>query len=148
MTGDPSDSNDRGDVDEAVSRSGSASRPEPTSTPNRETPSDSTGEREGPEDLPSVDEILRTLFQEASLWPLLVVVLGSTGAFGAALIVLAGVDRNPFAAAALLLILGMTVDTLIRSRRRPNLRHIARLIAIFWLVSIALAITAVVSGIA
>lgn len=101
-----------------------------------------------PEDLPSPNEILGTLFGEASLWPLLIVVLGSTGTFGAALIVLALGDRNPFALAALLLILAMTTDTLIRARRRTDLRNLAKLIALFWAVSIALALVAVFSGIA
>jgi uncharacterized membrane protein YjjP (DUF1212 family) len=101
-----------------------------------------------PEDLPSPNEILGTLFAEASLWPLLIVVLGSTGTFGAALIVLAIGDRNPFALAALLLILGMTTDMLIRARRRTGLRNVAKLIALFWAVSIALALVAVFTGIA
>ena len=101
-----------------------------------------------PEDLPNPNEILGTLFAEASLWPLLIVVLGSTGTFGAALIVLALGDRNPFALAALLLILAMTTDTLIRARRRTDLRNVAKLIALFWTVSIALALVAVFSGIA
>ena len=115
--------------------------------PERRADSDRRVESE-PEDLPSANEILGSFFREASLWPLLVVVLGSTGAFGAALIVLALGDQNPFAAAALLLILAMTTDTLIRARRRIDLRNLAKLIALFWLVSIALATVAVISGIA
>jgi uncharacterized membrane protein YjjP (DUF1212 family) len=115
--------------------------------PERRADSDRRVESE-PEDLPSANEILGSFFGEASLWPLLVVVLGSTGAFGAALIVLALGDQNPFAAAALLLILAMTTDTLIRARRRIDLRNLAKLIALFWVVSIALATVAVISGIA
>ena len=101
-----------------------------------------------PEDLPSPNEILGTLFGEASLWPLLIVVLGSSGAFGAALIVLSVGDRNPFALAALVLILAMTTDTLVRARRRTDLRNLAKLIVLFWAVSIALAGVAVFTGIA
>jgi len=114
-----------------------------------ERPLDPDRPRESePEDLPSANEILGTLFDEASLWPLVIVVLGSSGAFGAALIVLAVGDRNPFALAALLLILAMTTDTLIRARRRLELRNLAKLIILFWTVSIVLALVAVFTGIA
>jgi hypothetical protein len=101
-----------------------------------------------PEDLPSANELLGTLFEETSLWPLLVVMLTSLGAFGAALIVLTIIDRSPFAALALLLLLGMTTDTLIRARSRPPMRNLARLIVLFWIVSSGLAIVAITTGIA
>jgi hypothetical protein len=64
------------------------------------------------------------------------------------LIVLAAGDRNPFALAALLLIFAMTTDTLIRARRRLELRNLAKLILLFWMVSIVLALVAVFTGIA
>lgn len=108
----------------------------------------SNPEDPSPEDLPSVNEIVGTLLSDRSLWPLVVVMLGSLGAFGAALLVLAIGDHNPFAIGALVLILGMTTDTLIRARRRLELRNLAKLIALFWGVSIGLALIAVTSGIA
>jgi uncharacterized membrane protein YjjP (DUF1212 family) len=101
-----------------------------------------------PEEFPSANELLGTLFEETSLWPLLIVILCSTGAFGAALLVLALGDRNPFAAAALLLLLGMTTDVIIRARRRVEIRNLAKIIALFWAAAIALAVVAVATGIA
>ena len=124
-----------------------------TSESNRETahedadPSNRPNESD-PEDLPSANEIVGTLLSERSLWPLVVVMLGSLGAFGAALLVLSIGDQNPFAIAALVLVLGMTIDTLIRARRRLELRNLAKLIALFWGVSIGLALIAVTTGIA
>lgn len=124
--------------------------PEPDVPPATAPPSDPSGEDRdsSPEDLPSANEILGTLFQEASLWPLVTVLLGSTGAFGAALIVLATSDHNIFAAAALLLLSGMSVDVLVRARRRPETRNVAKLVALFWVTSIALALVAIMTGIA
>ena len=53
------------------------------------------------EDFPSVDELIGSFMNETSLWPVLVVAIASMGAFGAAMLVLTGIDHNPFAAAAL-----------------------------------------------
>ena len=100
-----------------------------------------------PEDLPSGNEIIGTLFGDASLWPLLVVILGSLGAFGAGMLVLAFGDRNPFAAAALLLVAGMSADQLIRARRLPEIRNVAKLISCLWMAAIGFALLAVWSGI-
>jgi hypothetical protein len=96
---------------------------------------------------PGLDELLGVLVQETTLWPLLIVIFLSTGAFGAGLLVLTGVDRNPFAAAALILIAGMSIDLAWRARTRPKLRRIARAIGLFWVASIALAALAVAFGI-
>ena len=101
-----------------------------------------------PEDLPSANDLIGTLFEEASLWPILTVFLGSTGAFGAALLVLAIGDRNPFAAAALFLLLGMTTDVMVRARRNKQIRNLAKFVALFWTVATALALVAVGTGIA
>lgn len=100
------------------------------------------------EDFPSVDEIIGTFMTESSLWPVLIVLLGTAGAFGGAMLVLSWVDRNPFAAAALLLILGMTIDLTVRSRSNPGLRNLVRLVALIWVVAAAFAGLAVWSGIA
>ncbi len=94
----------------------------------------------GTEDgMPSPNEILGTLFAESTLWPLLIVILGSLGSFGAALLVLALADRNVFAMAALALLAGMTVDVVVRSRSRPTLRNAARLLGLLWGVAAGLA---------
>lgn len=104
-------------------------------------------EDRGPEDLPRPDEILGTLFEETSLWPLLTVVLGCLGSFGAAMIVLSIVDRSLFAIAALVLVAGMTIDLSVRARRGGVNRNIAKLLGLFWLASAILAGIAFATGI-
>jgi hypothetical protein len=100
------------------------------------------------DEFPGLDGLIGTFMGEPSLWPVLIVVLGSGGAFGAALLVLSFVDRNPFAAVALLLIGGMTLDLAVRSRRSPKLRNLARLVGLLWLAAGGLAGLAIYTGIA
>jgi len=120
-------------------------RDDPGEAPNASTESEQTEETEGA----SADtDHLGDILEETSLWPLLLVVLFSTGTFGAGMIVLAVVDQNPFAAGALLLVAGMTIDVLVRARRRKALRTIAKFIILFWVVSGGLALIALISGIA
>ncbi len=115
-------------------------------TPEEER--DAAGGDGASDGLPSFDELVGTFMREPSLWPVLTVALGSGGAFAATLMILAGVDRNPFAAAALLLVLGMTIDVVVRARRRPSYRNGARLLALIWLAGFVLAGVALWSGIA
>ncbi len=106
-------------------------------------------DRESDDDeFPNVDQIIGTFMKESSLWPVLIVMLGTAGALGGAILVLAGVDHSPFAAAALILLLGMTVDVAFRSRRNVGLRNLARLVGLIWLVAAAFAGLAVWSGVA
>ena len=104
--------------------------------------------REDDDDFPSLDEMIGTFFSEPALLPVVVVVLGSGGAFGAAILVLTAVDRNPFAAAALVLITGMTVDISLRARKEPAFRNLALLIGLVWAASVVLAGVAWFTGIA
>ena len=97
---------------------------------------------------PTIDELIGTFFQEPSLLPIVIVILLSGGAFGAAMLILTVLDRNPFAAAALILITGMTVDICLQARKKQSFRNVARLIGLVWAVSVALAILALWSGIA
>ncbi|MGY8738049.1 MAG: hypothetical protein ACKVIW_11085 [bacterium] len=97
---------------------------------------------------PTIDEFIGTFFQEPSLLPIVIAVLLSGGAFGAAMLILTVLDRNPFAAAALILITGMTVDICLQARKKQSFRNVARLIGLVWAVSVALAILALWSGIA
>lgn len=99
------------------------------------------------EDLPSANHMLGTLFEESTLWPLVIVLLGSGGAFGAAMMILAVNDRNIFAAAALFLIMGMTIDIVIRARRGDGPRNVAKLLGGFWVSSALLAAVAAYTGI-
>jgi hypothetical protein len=104
-------------------------------------------EREG-DGFPGADQLIGTFIDEPSLWPVLAVVVGSGGAFAAALMILAAVDRNPFAAAALVLLLGMTIDVVFRARSRPSFRNGARLLLAIWAMGFVFVGVAVWSGIA
>lgn len=97
---------------------------------------------------PGFDELLGSFMGEPSLWPVLIVVLGSAGAFGAAALILAFVDHNPFAAAALVLIFGMSLDVVIRGRRDPRYRNAGRLVAMIWASALAFTGLAVWTGLA
>ena len=108
---------------------------------------DSTGDHDG-DGLPSVDQLIGTFVDEPSLWPVLAVVVGSGGAFAAALMVLAAVDGNPFAAAALVLLLGMTIDVVFRARSRPSYRNGSRLLLAIWTMGFVFVGVALWSGIA
>jgi hypothetical protein len=110
--------------------------------------SEDDSNEENPDDFPNFDELIGSFMQETSLWPVLVVVMGSAGAFGAALLILTGVDHNPFAAAALLLIFGMSVDVFVQARRKAVYRNLVRLIGLIWCAAIALAGLAIWTGIA
>jgi hypothetical protein len=105
-------------------------------------------EDESPDDFPDIDQLIGSFMREGSLWPVLLVAITSAGAFGASMLILVGVDHNPFAAAALLLIIGMTVDMFVRARRHSGYRNLARLIGLIWCAAIALAILAIWTGIA
>lgn len=100
------------------------------------------------DDSPGLDDLLGVLLHESTLWPLLIVIVASFGALGAGVIVLSVVDRNPFAAGALILLLGMTIDLLWRSRSRPGLRNLARGVGVIWLAALALAGLAIWLGLA
>ena len=103
---------------------------------------------ESPGDFPGLDQLIGSFMQEVSLWPVLLVAIGSAGAFGAAILILVGVDHNPFAAAALVLIFGMSVDVFVRARRNADYRNLAKLIGLVWCAAIALALLAIWTGIA
>jgi len=95
-----------------------------------------------------VGDLIGTFLREPSLWPVSAVALASGGAFTAALIVLAAVDRNPFAALALVLVLGMTIDLAWRARRDAAYRSGALLVGLIWAVGLAFTALAVWTGIA
>lgn len=107
-----------------------------------------TEDEETPEDFPNFDELIGSFMKEVSVWPVLIVAIGSAGAFGAAILILTGIDHNPFAAAALLLIFGMSVDVFVQARRKAVHRNLAKLIGLIWCTSIALASLAIWTGIA
>ena len=104
--------------------------------------------QEDGDEFPGLDEMIGSFLSEPSLWPVLIVILGSSGAFGAAALVLTIVDRNPFTGVALLLLGGMSLDLVFRSRRVPGLRNIAKLILLIWSAAIILAGVAAWTGLA
>lgn len=114
---------------------------DPRPDPDREDAQDD-------EAFPSLDELIGTFLTEPALIPVIIVVLGSGGAFGAALLVLSAVDRNPFAMGALVLIAGMTVDISLRARKEVGMRNLALLIGLVWAAAVLLAGVAVFTGIA
>ena len=105
-------------------------------------------DEEPPEDSPTDDDFVSGLLRDTSLWPLLIVAVTVAGTLGAAMLILVGIDHNPFAAAALLLVLGMSVDIFIQSRKKPNYRSIAKIIGVVWSAAIGLAALAIWTGIA
>jgi len=105
------------------------------------------GQEEGDE-FPGLDEMIGSFLSEPSLWPVLIVILGSSGAFGAAALVLTVVDRNPFTGVALLLLGGMSLDLILRSRRNPGLRNVAKLLMLIWGAAVVLAGIAAWTGLA
>jgi len=105
-------------------------------------------DEESPEDMSNLDDVIGSFMKEASLWPILVVAITSAGAFGAAMLILVGIDHNPFAAAALVLLIGMSIDVIVRARRKTVYRNLARLVGLVWCAAIALAGLAIWTGIA
>lgn len=115
-----------------------------------ETPDSAPNEipDEAPEDFPNVDDLIGSFLGESTLWPVLLVAIASGGAFGAAMLILVGIDHNPFAAAALLLIFGMSVDIFVQLRRKAVYRNVAKLVGLLWGTAIGLAGLAIWTGIA
>lgn len=75
--------------------------------------------------------------EESTLWPVTLALVLALATGGAALLVLALGDRNLFAIAALLIVLWMSVDVLVRRRRFGLLGGV---IVTLWLLSGAAAL--------
>ncbi len=77
------------------------------------------GDREPPEQRErlGLERHLAVFVEESSLWPVLLVAVLSLTTVGAALLTLALADRNLFAIGALLILLWLSVDILVRRRR-------------------------------
>jgi hypothetical protein len=98
-----------------------------------EPPSPANGEPRGAE------LWLAPFFRDSTLWPVLGVAVAIFVVLGASALLLAFVERNPFALAAVLLLLGISVDAVVRDRRRGGSRLLLGSVAGFWLLSIAAA---------
>jgi len=88
---------------------------------------------------------LAPFFRDHTLWPVLVTAALIFAALGASALLMA-LERNPFAVAAVFLMLWITADAGIRSWRAGGSRLLLGCIAGFWLLSAAAAIAARWSG--
>ena len=83
----------------------------------------------------NVEGWIRPFFDDASLWPILAVLVLSLCTIGAAIIALALVAWNPFALAALALALLLSADVVVRAFAKGTNRLIAGCLIGFWLGS-------------
>ena len=89
---------------------------------------------------------LRPFFEESLLWPVLLVAAGIFVTLGAALLLLALRERNPFALLALLLLARMSAEAVLREHRRRGWGLLAGALAALWALSILLFGVAVALG--
>lgn len=102
-----------------------------TNDPQREP-----GPRDGGAPL---DRFLRTYVEDSTLWPVLAVAALILASCGAALLLLALVDRNPFAGAALLVLVWMSGDVLRGDLRRRRLGATGGVVLGLWALAAAVA---------
>ena len=91
------------------------------------------GEEQEARERVGIDRHLAIFVEESSLWPVTLAVVLALTAGGAGLILLAVGDRNIFAVAALLILLWMSVDFLVRRRR---FGAVGGFIVALWVLSI------------
>ncbi|MGH0030140.1 MAG: hypothetical protein ACQGVC_10145 [Myxococcota bacterium] len=99
-----------------------------------------------PEEPQRLSDHLRVYVREPTLWPVLLVAIIIFVTIGAAVLLAAVVQRNAFAAAALALLLGLSVDQAVREWRSGGVGWVTGTIAAFWILSAAAALAAVASG--
>jgi hypothetical protein len=104
------------------------------------------GEEPGPSEPRGAERWLAPFFRDSTLWPVLFAVSAVAVVFGASALLLAFVERNPFALGAVMLLVWISVDAGVRSRRRGGSRLLLGAIAGFWLLSATAALAAVWSG--
>jgi hypothetical protein len=84
----------------------------------------------------SIDRWIAPFFHDSTLYPMVIVAAAIGVTLGSTLVLLAAADRNPFAAAALLLLLGMSADAVYHDFRRGRLGLASRAIAVLWALSV------------
>jgi hypothetical protein len=89
-----------------------------------------------------VDLWLAPFFRDSTLWPVLAVVIMIFVLFGAWGLLLAAFERNVFALCAMVIAFWVSVDVVIRNRRRGGARLIVGCIVGFWALSIGAATVA------
>ena len=100
----------------------------------------------GPDEPRGVEFWLAPFFRDASLWPVLAVVIAIFVLLGAWALLMVFVDRNPLALGAILLVFWMSVDAVVRGRRGGGSGLLLGCIAGFWLLSSAAAVGARLAG--
>ena len=97
----------------------------------------------------SLDDWLRQFFTDSTLVPVLLVAVGCFTAIGAGIIAWAVRGRSLAAIAALVLLGGMSLDGVLRDRRRHGRLGLAsRCVLALWALSAAAAAAAVALGLA
>ena len=97
----------------------------------------------------SLDEWLRQFLSDGGLIPVALVAAGCFTAIGAGIVLAALRARNLPASAALVLLAGMSLDALLRDRRRRGRLGLAsRLVLVLWALSLAAAAAALALGLA
>jgi hypothetical protein len=81
------------------------------------------------------DGWLAPFLRDPTLWPVTAVALIVFSLFGATGLLLAFVERNGFALAAVALAFWVSVDAGVRERRRGGFPQVALSLALFWAVS-------------
>lgn len=88
-----------------------------------------------------VDHALGIYLGDSLLWPVLFAGFATFSTLGTWLVWMVVQGRNPFGAAALLLLLGMTVDLWVRDLRAGRFGATSRIVLVWWGVCVAGAIT-------
>src|SRR5262245_64812296 len=97
----------------------------------------------------SLDDWLREFLSNSALVPVALVAAGCFTAVGAGILLAALYARNLPALAALVLLLVMSVDGLLRDRRRQGkLGFTSRLVLLLWVLSLVAAVGALALGFA
>lgn len=102
---------------------------------------DAENEAAGNEEAEDTRAWLQGMLRDSTLWPVFLAATLIFATLGAALIFLAVGDRNPFAMAALAIVVFMSVNESIRALRR-GARGIAGAVLVLWVLSSAGALIA------
>lgn len=86
------------------------------------------------------DRWIAPFFEDSTLWPVLIVVAAVFVTLAATGLLLAFVERNPFAVAAMLLAFWVSVDIAIRERRGGRSARAGASLAGLWALSILAAL--------
>ena len=95
---------------------------------------DPPAKSDAPEDR-ALDRWLSPYFTDSTLFPVVLVAAAVGVTLGSTLLLLAVVERNFFAAAALFVLAGVSVDVVYRDLKRRRFGLLSRIVAGFWALS-------------